>query len=69
MWSQELPRQKHTLKIEKYKPMKTEIVKGDRRSNVCFIIDLYLIFLSQKCILYKLRRSYDNVKRDGYGRI
>lgn len=48
--------------------MKTEIVKGDNRI-VCFVIDLYLIFLSQKCILYKLRRSYDNVTRDGYGRI
>lgn len=49
--------------------MKTEIVKGDNRINVCFVIDLYLIFLSQTCILYKLRRSYGNMTRDGYGRI
>lgn len=48
--------------------MKTEIFKGDSRNNVSFVIDLYLIFLSKKCVLYELR-SYDNVNRDGYGRI
>lgn len=41
--------------------MKTEIVKGDSRNNVSFVIDLYLIFLSKKCVLNELRRSYDNV--------
>lgn len=48
--------------------MKTEIVKGDNRNNVNFVIDLYLIFPSKKCVLYKFR-SYDNMNRDGYGRI